>query len=510
MVHLTRRETPASAPKATGTWRRAAAGAIGVLLALGAGLVGTARPVAAAPVRILPLGDSITAGYNIGGGDGLGGGYRIELEDDLGAAGVSFDFVGSLTNGPASLADKNHEGWNGYTITGLRQSVVPVAVPTFDPDIVLVMAGTNDLKAQTTPATPQQAANNLAGMLQEILTLAPASARVVVATLPPQSDPAANTRVGQFNALLPGVVSAAGPRVSLVDVGPVPVYDGLHPTTDGYRQIGNVFSARVIQLLTGGQPPPPGTWFGSLTPARLLDSRTVNSTVDGLDAGMGLRPAGSITEVTVSGRGGVPTNATAAVLNVTAAGPTEPGFATVFPCGEPVPTASNLNVHTGQDIPNAVVAKIGANGKVCIYTDTATHLIADVDAWFTATTTFGSLTPARLLDSRTVNSTVDGLDAGMGLRPAGSITELRVSGRGGVPTNATAAVLNVTAAGPTEPGFATVFPCGEPVPTASNLNFHTGQDIPNAVVAKIGANGKVCIYTDTATHLIADVDAWFS
>ena len=67
-------------------------------------------------------------------------------------------------------------------------------------------------------------------------------------------------------------------------------------------------------------------------------------------------------------------------------------------------------------------------------------------------------------------------------------------------------MLNVTAVEASSAGFMTVFPCGTPVPTASNLNFAAGQTIPNAVVAKIGDGGRVCIYTSSTAHLIVDVN----
>jgi len=52
----------------------------------------------------MPLGDSITDGMNVAGG------YRIKLWESIKSAGANVDFVGSMSNGPASLTDKNHEG----------------------------------------------------------------------------------------------------------------------------------------------------------------------------------------------------------------------------------------------------------------------------------------------------------------------------------------------------------------------------------------------------------------
>jgi hypothetical protein len=119
-----------------------------------------------------------------------------------------------------------------------------------------------------------------------------------------------------------------------------------------------------------------------------------------------------------------------------------------------------------------------------------------------------SLLPARLLDSRVGGSTVDGVSAGIGVRGAGSVTEVVVAGRGGVPGDASAVVLNVTMVLTQGPGFATVFPCGSAVPDASNVNYVAGQTVANAVVAKVGAGGRVCVYTFAGAELLVDVNGY--
>jgi hypothetical protein len=71
--------------------------------------------------------------------------------------------------------------------------------------------------------------------------------------------------------------------------------------------------------------------------------------------------------------------------------------------------------------------------------------------------------------------------------------------------------LNVTAVS-TETndfgGFVTVYPCGTR-PDASNLNFTSGQTIPNSVIAPVSASGKVCFYVYGRAHLLADVSGYF-
>ncbi len=253
---------------------------------------------------------------------------------------------------------------------------------------------------------------------------------------------------------------------------------------------------------------PGGSSIGSLSPARLLDSRAGGSTVDGQLAGIGQRSTGSVTEVTVAGRGGVPADASAVVLNVTVVQAAAGGYATVFPCGQAPPNASNLNFAASQTVPNAVVARVGAGGKVCVFAEVPFDLLVDVNGFVPAGSTVGSLSPARLFDSHAGGATVDGALAGGGQRGAGSITEVPVAGRGGVPANATAVVLNVTAVQAGAGGYATVFPCGEALPNASNLNFGPGQTVPNAVVAKVGAGGSVCVFAERPIHLLVDVNGF--
>ncbi len=254
---------------------------------------------------------------------------------------------------------------------------------------------------------------------------------------------------------------------------------------------------------------PAGASFTSLAPARVLDTRPNAVTIDGQFAGAGLAIGGGITDVQVTGRAGVAADASAVVLNVTVTGSAAGGFLTVFPCGTPVPNSSSLNFDPGATIPNAVIVKIGAGGRVCIYSNVAAHVIADINGFYPAGSSFTSLAPARVLDTRAGTATIDGELAGIGVRLVGGITELQISGRAGVPADASAAVLNITVTEPAAGGFLTVFPCGTPVPNSSSLNFAARVTIPNAVIVKIGAGGRVCIYSNAATHLIADINGFY-
>lgn len=250
----------------------------------------------------------------------------------------------------------------------------------------------------------------------------------------------------------------------------------------------------------------PTTFVALDSPVRLMDTRAGEPTVDGLAAGLGAVVGGTVRELQVSGRGGIPGDATSAVLNVTAVNATGPGFVTVFPCGGTRPTASNLNVTAGRAVPNAVVTKLGTGGTICVFAQTTVDLVIDVSGHLPRAETFTALSqPARLTDSRSGEPTVDGAEAGTGAIAGGTVREVQVAGRGGLPVTTSGVVLNVTAIAGGGAGFLTLFPCGAPRPTASNLNYTAGQVTPNLVVTKLGVGGKVCVFAQTDVDVAIDV-----
>ena len=163
-----------------------------------------------------------------------------------------------------------------------------------------------------------------------------------------------------------------------------------------------------------------GTTFSALTPARLADTRPGAPTVDGRNAGGGIITAGGTLVVAVAGRGGVPvTGATAAAVNVTVTQAAEAGFVTVWSCGQTMPTASTVNYTRGDTVANGAIAKLGAAGDICVFAQSAAHVLVDVTGWFPAGPELNALTPSRLADTRPGAPTVDGRNAGTNTVAAG-------------------------------------------------------------------------------------------
>ena len=251
-------------------------------------------------------------------------------------------------------------------------------------------------------------------------------------------------------------------------------------------------------------PPAPGAYH-PLSPTRILDTRT------GLGGGPAKIGPGGTLSLQITGRGGVPASGvTAVALNVTVTEPTAGSFLTVWPAGEGQPLASNLNYEAGATVPNMVVVKVGAGGKVNLFNlSGSVHVIADVAGWYgpylpTAGAAFTPLPPSRLLDTRTGNGA-----PAHPVRAGGTVT-LQVTGRGGVPaTGVSAVVLNVTVTEPDATSFLAVYPNEQARPLVSNLNYRPGQTVANLVVVKVG-NGGVNLYNNSGSaHLIADVAGWY-
>ena len=199
--------------------------------------------------------------------------------------------------------------------------------------------------------------------------------------------------------------------------------------------------------------------------------------------------------------GSAPAGATAVVLNVTATDATAGGFVTVYPCDIARPTASNLNYTAGSTVPNLVKVGLATSAKVCFYTFTPVHLIADLAGWYLLDGGWGyhALAPVRLFDTRLAPRAAP--------VAAGGTYTFDLTGR--VDPSTAAVTMNVTVVDPVSEGFLTVYPCDDPRPLASNLNYAKGQTVANLVTVKVGPSLQVCFYAQKQLHLLADLAGSF-
>jgi lysophospholipase L1-like esterase len=235
------------------TLRRFGTAAAGIALALGSVVASTVPATAESNggVRVMPLGDSITDGFNVPGG------YRINLWQRLAGGGYTVDFVGSGFNGPSTLGDHDHEGHSGWRIDQLDANIVNW-LRTYTPRTVLLHIGTNDMNQNFDIAN---APARLSALIDKIRATAP-TVELFVAQITPESDPTLAARVNAYNATIPGIVAQKGSMTHLVvmhsAITTADLADGVHPTAAGYDKMSARWYSALQSVpgsLTQSQPP---------------------------------------------------------------------------------------------------------------------------------------------------------------------------------------------------------------------------------------------------------------
>jgi alpha-tubulin suppressor-like RCC1 family protein len=235
----------------------------------------------------------------------------------------------------------------------------------------------------------------------------------------------------------------------------------------------------LVADLAGYYVPAAGAGFTATSPTRVLDTR------DGTGTGV-TAPVAQNSAIVLDLSGRVPAAATAVTLNLTGVDATGGTFVTVWPDGTPRPTASSVNPVAGQAVPNLITVALGANHRIDLYNFHGTvDLVADLAGYYA--TGLGNpyyrLEPHRTLDTRNVN--------GQSVNPIGPGGVRAVDLSAWLPTNAAAAVFNLTGTNTTASTFVTAWPAGNPQPLASNLNLVPGQTAANLATVALGAGGQL-------------------
>jgi len=195
----------------------------------------TPTPKPKVTLKVMPLGDSITDGVFSPGA------YRNQLWKNITSNGLTVDFVGSMSNGGSDLGDKNHEGHSGWRIDEISNKI-NYWMDTYNPDIVLLHIGTNDISQNY---DLYNAPNRLSDLIDKICAKLPEDGKLYVATVTPitYADPRS------YNSQVTNIVqnkSSQGKPVYLVDMFNALTtndlaMDGVHPNNNGYNKMGDTW-----------------------------------------------------------------------------------------------------------------------------------------------------------------------------------------------------------------------------------------------------------------------------
>lgn len=196
------------------------------------------------PFKIMPLGDSNTKGW----GSWDLGAYRDDLWELFENSNSNVDFVGSHKTGPEGF-DRDNSGYSGWRIRDI-DSAVNGWLNDAQPDMVLLMIGTNDILRDDNIS---QAPSRLNNLIDKITNQLP-DAQVLVGSIPPISRSEEQKQEAiEFNSHIPGIIdskAAQGKNVSYVDINseltPDDLYDGIHLTVEGYSKIADTWYDAIL------------------------------------------------------------------------------------------------------------------------------------------------------------------------------------------------------------------------------------------------------------------------
>lgn len=240
----------------------------------------------------------------------------------------------------------------------------------------------------------------------------------------------------------------------------------------------------------------------TVPPTRAADTRPGSGTPD---AGKTLGAGGSL-PIKVTGMGGVPSGVPAVIANLTAVQPTGNTYLSVGDA-----TTSNVNAPPRVTVADRVIAPVDGNGDIHVYNNLGrTDVVVDITGYVSTSAgdTITSVLPTRLADTRAGSGFQS---AGAPLSSGGTLT-VQVTGNGGVPQGATAALVTVTVTDTTSAGYAVAYATGAARPSVSDVNWVGPRaTAPNLVLVRLSSSGAMTVYNRNGNaDVIVDVDGYLT
>jgi hypothetical protein len=263
----------------------------------------------------------------------------------------------------------------------------------------------------------------------------------------------------------------------------------LRRATDRHPQLSIIDWAAVSDRVGLTSDPIHLNLFGATTYAALARGTVLS--------GVTRRPAGTVSRITMAGARGVPADAAAVSLNLTATNPRRAGYLVAWPCDEPRPPVVHLWHHAAQTISSATVVPLGPSGTVCVFQSTDSHVMVDLNGWVPTGQGYVPMRGQRLWVTPTT-----------GAPAPNAITKVRLSTAVGAPTPPFTTVVTLLTQAVTG-GDVRLFTCGAPLPLVPSRTLEGGQTQTLTQLVRTDANGDVCVqYRGTGHQWLSIVGAF--
>lgn len=202
-----------------------------------------------------------------------------------------------------------------------------------------------------------------------------------------------------------------------------------------------------------------------------------------------------LTTVTLGGRNGIPSNATAVVLTATVTSPSAAAYVSVAPFGSTASPAIQ-NFARAQPISGTTtVGLTGGKAQVKVSAGKATVAL-DVAGWYGTSATGSTYTP--LAPTNVLNGTV-----------TTGAKRIVVAGKVGVPSNATAVVLQADVSRPATSGRLRLTPSGNNAGVVS-LMYSKGTTVANTTTVRLSGGAVQAKVSSGSARVLADVVGYYA
>ncbi|KAL1602523.1 hypothetical protein SLS60_005939 [Paraconiothyrium brasiliense] len=203
------------------------------------------------PLRILPLGASITWGQD----SSQGNGYREYLRELLEQHSTVVDMVGTVHSG--EMSDNENEGHPGARVDGVAM-FAELDIP-LRPNLILINAGTNDVVHEDPDHPISKIGERMDKLIDHLFVKIP-GVTIILSTLILNTHKGADERIQeivnpQYEALVRRKQEERA-RIGLADLHPVveaeELVDGTHPNDEGYKKIAEAWLTAIAEAGRNG------------------------------------------------------------------------------------------------------------------------------------------------------------------------------------------------------------------------------------------------------------------